>query len=88
MSRCYLDNDICPHCGITYKKFRCSISTFAEIKTEMYRPVKDTSKWRYKRRNSVLGYWHQLKKTEWQYHLEQCGYIHDIIETECVFVEY
>lgn len=90
MSCCYLNSETCTVCGISYKEFRCSITTFAEAKQALYNhSEQDSSKWKYKRRHSVLGYWHYVKKTEWFYHLEQCGtgkYVNENIQ--CVSIEY
>lgn len=30
----------------------------------------DTSKWKYKRRRTILGKWHQIKRELWRYHTE------------------
>ena len=35
----------------------------------------DYEKWKYKRRNTVLGLWHQIKKSMWQEHLYYCEMI-------------
>lgn len=32
----------------------------------------DPADWTYKRRHTVLGKWHQLKKEMWAYHLWEC----------------
>ena len=32
----------------------------------------DSNQWRYKRRHTILGKWHQIKKEMWQEHLYMC----------------
>lgn len=73
MSVCYKDTEVCLVCGITYKQFRCSIQTFQEARNLLYTGIEDPIKWRYKRRRSVLGIWHAMKKMEWEYHLQECS---------------
>ena len=31
--------------------------------------------WKYKRRGTVLGFWHQLKKELWNRHLDECQWL-------------
>lgn len=33
----------------------------------------DPSRWRYKRRHTILGLWHDIKRSMWQDHIAQCG---------------
>lgn len=63
--------DSCPNCGITYDDFRTNL-TFAEVKEDMFVSSDSPADWVYKRRHSVLGRWHAIKKTMWQNHLEEC----------------
>lgn len=56
--------DQCPHCKITYDEFHTGY-TYKDIYYLIY-----TRK--YKRRNGVLGYWHQLKLEMWKKHVEEC----------------
>ena len=68
-----MDGDVCPMCGLKYKDFRCSLKAFSEVKEQMFIPSEqDPTKWKYKRKKGVLGYWHMVKKTEWQHHLDDC----------------
>jgi len=63
--------ETCPVCGITYHEFRTGLD-FAEVKTMFWSPNPDPSTWRYKRRRTVLGKWHQIKQEMWAHHLENC----------------
>jgi len=73
VSRYSGNNEKCPKCGIRYKDFRASITSFQEAKDAMFVVSEDSKDWRYRRKNGVLGYWHSVKKKEWKYHLEECG---------------
>jgi hypothetical protein len=42
--------------------------------------------WRYKRRNTVLGLWHQIKKSLWNEHLDLCLMV-DIARQEVELLE-
>lgn len=35
--------------------------------------MEDRARWKNKRRNTVLGRWHQVKKEMWQEHSEACA---------------
>lgn len=63
----------CEHCGTTYALFRLEAPrTFREARALMF--TSDPPPWRQKRRRSVLGFWHELKRMAWQYHLDQCAW--------------
>lgn len=62
----------CPHCGLEYDDMKTGY-TFASVRAEMFKASDDPSQWRQKRRNSVLGFWHELKLGLWEYHIGQCG---------------
>lgn len=61
MSRYRGNGESCPHCGVTYGTFRTGLNYHA-----VHELLKDYSEdprdWRYKRRGTVLGKWHQIKK--------------------------
>jgi hypothetical protein len=62
----------CEVCGLRYQDLRTG-DTFASIKEEMKAgDAADPTTWRYRRRNSVLGYWHAKKVMWWEYHLGLC----------------
>jgi len=63
--------EICPICGITYQEFRTGLD-YAEVRAMFWSPNPDPSTWRYKRRATVLGKWHQIKQEMWANHLESC----------------
>ena len=54
----------CP-CGASYRDLKTGL-TFAEVKAMMRVHSEDPRDWRYKRRRSVLGYWHQIKREMWE----------------------
>lgn len=70
MSRYRGNGDKCPHCGITYRRFPTGL-TFAEVRVMLWSPEDDPNTWRYKRRRTVLGYWHMLKLEWWKYHIDR-----------------
>lgn len=61
----------CPHCGVGYRDFRTGL-TYQEVYTMLWSSSEDSSNWRYKRRNTVLGLWHQIKVEMWEEHLHLC----------------
>ena len=63
--------EICPVCGAKYSELRTG-ETFDSIKAMLWSGSDDPKTWRYKRRNTVLGLWHQLKQELWHAHLEMC----------------
>jgi hypothetical protein len=77
--------DVCPVCGITYKKFRTGM-TFADVKAEMYVSSEDSKDWVYKRRRCVLRRWRKIKMALWEYHLKECE-CKGVEADEGVFVE-
>lgn len=52
----------CPHCAITYKRFRTGFS-YADVYQMMWTHPQ-------KRRRTILGAWHQLKKELWNRHID------------------
>ena len=61
----------CPHCGLSYAEFRTG-ETFQSIKDSLWVGSDDPADWKYKRKGTVLGRWHQLKKELWVEHVENC----------------
>lgn len=73
MSRYRGNGDACPHCGTLYGRFRTGF-TYDAIHDLLKDYSPDAADWRYKRRGTVLGKWHQLKKELWAQHKnEGCG---------------
>jgi len=70
MSRCYKNDERCPHCGITYKRFTTGFK-YHEVYLMYWSPDRDSSTWKYKRRNTVLGKWHEIKKDMWNRHIDE-----------------
>lgn len=69
MSRYRGNGEKCPHCGMLYHDFRTGLS-FSDIWAWYWTSDEDSSKWRYKRRRTILGKWHQTKKEGWRMHVE------------------
>lgn len=88
MSRSSHNNEVCPKCGISYKNFRCSLDSWASVYYTLFKETKDSSKWRYKGRSGILGYWFQIKQEEWSYHLENCVGAENYIENSYFVEEY
>ena len=57
---------------MAYKAFRTGF-TYREIFEMLWSWDPDTTTWKYKGRNIVLGKWHQIKKEHWANHVEFCG---------------
>lgn len=62
MSRYRGNARTCPHCGLQYGKFRTGF-TYHEVYHMMWSHPQ-------KRRNTILGSWHALKKQLWERHIE------------------
>jgi len=58
----------CPGCGITYGDFRTGL-TYREV----WQMLWHRTEYRYKRRGTVLGLWHSIKKSEWEHHTSRCA---------------
>lgn len=56
---------ICPKCGISYADFRTGLVYY-----DVYYMIYNR---KYKRRNGVLGYWHQIKQQMWAEHVRECN---------------
>lgn len=52
---------------MTYSEFRTGL-TFGEVRRMLWSSSPDPKTWRYKRRGTVLGLWHQLKREMWAEH--------------------
>lgn len=73
MSRYRGNGRTCPTCGITYGDFRCLlVTTYREAFECLMDGSEDPADWRYKRRGTVLGYWHMIKLQEWEQHIKDC----------------
>lgn len=72
MSRYRGNSEECPHCGITYGELRTGL-TYRDVWIWFHDDSPDRSEWRYKRRGTVLGAWHQAKLDLWDRHIEDCA---------------
>lgn len=53
---------------IPYQEFRTGL-TFKDVFYMLWSWDSDSSTWKYKRRNTVLGKWHQIKKEMYDFYL-------------------
>jgi hypothetical protein len=54
---------------VSYDDFRTGL-TFREVRQMLWVNNDDPETWRYKRRRTVLGFWHQLKLQLWAQYLD------------------
>jgi hypothetical protein len=64
--------DVCSHCGLHYHAFRTGL-TFSDVRSLYWVANPDSSTWKYKRRNTVLGKWREIKIEMWAEHLYMCA---------------
>ena len=62
---------ICPYCGAKYSELRTGL-TFASVKEMLWVSSTNPEDWKYKRRNTVLGKWSQIKQQMWEDHIQGC----------------
>lgn len=72
----------CDCCGLEYDKFKTGLS-FGDVRTMMCVGDPNSETWCQKRRNSVLGFWREIKLKMWGEHLEMCDSA-DILESDFV----
>ena len=71
MSQYHGNDDECPECGLRYRDLRTGL-TYEDVFLMFWRGPDDPSQWRYKKRHTVLGKWHQIKREMWAQHLSEC----------------
>ena len=76
MSDYYGNDEMCPACGLKYRELHTGL-TYQDVFLMLWVPdtpekPTDASGWRYKKRNTVLGKWHQIKQEMWCHHLTEC----------------
>jgi len=62
----------CPHCALTYQKFRTGYS-YQDVFEMLWVPSGDPANWVYKRKGSVLRLFKTIKMEMWATHLKTCG---------------
>lgn len=62
----------CPVCGLSYDSFHSEFRYYRDVRMLLWVGVPNYAEWKYKRRNTVLGLWHQLKMAYWKEHLYAC----------------
>ena len=72
MSRYKGNKERCPTCDITYKNLKTGFS-YQEVHDLMLDEREDPATWKYKRRNTVLGLWFQIKQEMWKRHKTECA---------------
>jgi len=71
VSRYHGNHEECPGCELTYGKFRTGL-TYDEVRKMLWDNSPDRDDWSYKRRGTILGSWHAMKKQLWERHVEGC----------------
>lgn len=71
MSRYHGNGQRCPFCDLTYKRLKTGL-TYRQVYELLKDYSDDPTDWTYKRRGTVLGKWHQIKKELWEWHLYEC----------------
>lgn len=61
----------CRVCGLTYSQLRTGF-TYEEVYQMLWVSSEDPRDWKYKRRHTVLGKWHQIKLEMWDEHVHLC----------------
>ena len=72
MSRYRGNDEECPHCKMRYRDLRTGLN-YQEVFELLMDYSEDATDWKYKRRNTVLGKWHEMKKEYWEYHTNLGG---------------
>ncbi len=72
MSRYRGNDERCPHCNMRYRDLRTGLS-YNEVFELLMDYSEDSADWSYKRRHTVLGKWHQIKREQWDYHINRNG---------------
>ncbi len=54
---------------LTYDEFRTGL-TFREVRRMLWVHSDDPRDWKYKRRHTVLGLWHSIKRGLWERYLD------------------
>jgi len=71
---------MCKECGrskpLPYGEFRTGLD-FYQVKQMLWVESEDSQDWVYRRRNTVLGHWHMIKKQMYESYLQQWKEFHD-----------
>jgi hypothetical protein len=71
VSRYRGNNELCPGCGAKYKHFRAGVD-YREVSNWLWVYSDDPRDWKYKRRGTILGKLHQVKREGWEEHKRTC----------------
>lgn len=69
MSRYRGNRERCPYCQVTYARFKTGLR-YRDVFLMLWDNSRNTSEWRYKRRGTILGLWHSIKKELWSRHTD------------------
>jgi hypothetical protein len=61
---------------MTYRRFKTGFRYY-DVFSMLMDYSEDSSDWKYKRRGTVLGKWHQMKLEMWQEHVDRGACIRD-----------
>jgi len=62
----------CPYCGLKYKEVRTGL-TYKDVHDLLWSNSAEPCDWKYKRRGTVLGLWHEIKLQLWGEHVHGCA---------------
>lgn len=71
MSRYHGNDQRCEGCGLRYGDFRTGL-TYRDVWIMLWMNDDDPATWQYKRRHTILGRWHAMKKEMWAFHKHEC----------------
>lgn len=69
MSRYRGNAERCPTCGTKYGQFRTGLR-YRDVFLMLWDGSRDSKEWKYKRRGTILGLWHSIKKELWSRHTD------------------
>lgn len=64
-------DDTCRGCGLRYSDMRTGM-TYADVFAQFWVCDDDRRKWHPKRRRTILGRWHEIKRDMWAEHIAAC----------------
>ena len=68
-----LQAETCPGCGIRYKDLRTG-KHWHDVRSCFWSPAPDPETWCHFTRRTVLGRWHEIKRSLWEQHIEGCPF--------------
>jgi hypothetical protein len=71
MSKWHGNDQTCEFCGLKYRDYKTGL-TFSDVRMMLWVGDDDYTRWKYKRRHTVLGLWHSIKLRLWDSHQYEC----------------